>query len=90
MDVIHDQETQEFYLQIDHEKCLMDYTIVDEHTLDFYHTFTPIGLRGHGYAAMVVKAALDYAAENHLKVIPTCSYVKAFISQHKEYFGLTT
>jgi hypothetical protein len=53
--------------------------------INLHHTFTDPALRGKGLAAQVVRAALEFAKENNLKVIPTCSYVHAFIAKNKEY-----
>ena len=52
------------------------------------HTYTDPGLRGKGLAAHVVRAAFEYAKENNLKVVPTCSYVQAFIKRNDEYSEL--
>lgn len=48
--------------------------------MDLYHTFTNPALRGKGLAALVARAALEFAKENNLKVIPTCPYIQTFIS----------
>jgi predicted GNAT family acetyltransferase len=56
-----------------------------EEKINLYHTFTHPALRGKGLAAQVVRAAFEFVKENNLKVIPTCSYVQAFISKNDEY-----
>ena len=53
--------------------------------LDLDHTYTHPALRGKGLAALVVKAALEFAKGNNLKVVPTCSYVQSFIAKNDEY-----
>ncbi len=53
--------------------------------INLYHTFTDPALRGKGLAAQVVRAALEFAKKNNLKVIPTCSYVQSFIAKNDEY-----
>ena len=53
--------------------------------MDLDHTYTNPELRGKGLAALVVRAALEFAKGNNLKVIPTCSYVRSFISKNEEY-----
>ena len=58
--------------------------------MDLDHTYTHPGLRGRGLAARVVRAALEYAKENNLKVIPTCSYVSSFINKNEEYKELAS
>jgi len=53
--------------------------------LNLIHTYVPNALRGKGIASKIVKVALTYAEENNLKIIPSCSYVAAYIQRHKEY-----
>ncbi|MDP3437669.1 MAG: GNAT family N-acetyltransferase [Bacteroidales bacterium] len=55
--------------------------------LDLTHTIVPKAIGGRGVAADLVKYVLDYAAQNSLKVKPTCSYVKVYIDRHKEQYG---
>ena len=56
--------------------------------INMNHTIVPPPLEGRGIAAALVKAALEYAKANGLKVIPSCSYVKVFIARHPEYGDL--
>lgn len=54
-------------------------------TMEIHRTFVPDELRGKGLAASLNKAALAFAEENKLKVIPSCSYTAAYIAKHPEY-----
>ena len=55
--------------------------------IDITHTIVPKPIGGRGIAADLVKEALEYAKENRLKVIPTCSYVKVFLERYNEQYG---
>jgi predicted GNAT family acetyltransferase len=55
---------------------------VDELVLT--RTFVPPALRGRGLAETLVRAALDFARAERLRVIPACSYVAAFVDRHPE------
>lgn len=55
--------------------------------IDITHTIVPKAIGGRGIAADLVKEALEYAGENGLKVIPTCSYVRVYLERHKDQFG---
>jgi len=53
-------------------------------TLDVHHTYTPPALRGSAIAARLTAAAFDYAREQGLKILPTCSYTRVYIERHPE------
>lgn len=88
MEVIHDTINSAFVIKIDDSSSYVAYSISDG-IMDLYTTYTPPQLRGRGLAEKVVRAALDYAKENNLKVLPSCSYVRVFIERHPEYKSLT-
>jgi len=83
-EVINDKQGSRFVLNVDGQEVYVLYA-EDKDTLDLYSTYTPLKLRRKGLAAKVVKAALEYAKEKRLKVIPNCWYVKKFIEEHSEY-----
>ncbi|MEJ2113908.1 MAG: GNAT family N-acetyltransferase [Flavobacteriaceae bacterium] len=86
-DVIHEKENDRFIIYSEGKESFIEYRINDDE-INLYHTYTDPGLRGKGLAALVVRAAFEYAKENNLKVLPTCSYVQAFIKRNDEYSAL--
>jgi len=56
--------------------------------LDLVHTEVPASLEGHGYGTALVEAALAHARREHLKVVPTCPFVKAYIERHPDAAAL--
>jgi predicted GNAT family acetyltransferase len=86
-EVINDKQGSRFVLNVGGQKVYVLYR-EDKGTLDLYSTYTPNQLRGKGLAAKVVKAALEYAKEKRLKVIPNCWYVRKFIEKNSEYADL--
>ena len=82
--VIHEKENERFVIYLDGKEVYVEYTLEDKE-INLYHTYTHPALRGKGLAAHVVRAAFEFAKENNLKVIPTCSYVQAFVSKKSEY-----
>ena len=54
------------------------------------HTFVPPELRGRGIAEKLVRAALEYAQGEQLRVVPACSYVDVFIRRHAEFQSLVS
>ncbi len=87
MEVIHDKDNNRFVIYIDGAEAFVEYSLA-ENVIELYHTYTPPHLRGRGLAEKVVHAALEYAKENKLKVIPSCSYVAVFLQRHPEYSEL--
>lgn len=57
-------------------------------TIVLAHTETPAAAQGRGIASRLAHEALEYARANHLRVIPTCPYVRAYIQRHPEYADL--
>lgn len=87
MEVIHDKNNSRFVVSIDGEHSFVEYSLYDK-VMDLYHTYTPPQLRGKGLAEKVVRTALEYAKQNNLKVVPSCSYVAVFLQRHPEYSEL--
>jgi predicted GNAT family acetyltransferase len=49
------------------------------------HTEVPEELGGQGIGSSLVKAALQHAKENGLKVLPYCPFAAAYIERHPEW-----
>ena len=66
----------------------LEYRLVDSSphkAVDFYHTYTRPAAQGHGVAAKMVACGLDWAQSEKFSVIPTCSYVAAFLKKNPQY-----
>lgn len=63
--------------------AIADY-IREGDTLLVTHTHVPPALRGRGAGAALVKALLDDARAQGLKVVPLCSFVAAYMRRHPE------
>ncbi|HEY9247718.1 MAG TPA: GNAT family N-acetyltransferase [Rariglobus sp.] len=85
--VRHDIAGRRFTLSIDGQTALADYLLEDGRMV-CTHTYVPPALRGRGLAGLLVHAVLDHARSHHLRVVPACSYVAAFIEQHPEFGDL--
>jgi len=83
-EIKQDTEKDRFVTYVEGYEAVVEYTLKDN-VIDLYRTFTPPELRGKGVAGKLVKYALEYAKENNLKVIPTCSYVRGYIERHENY-----
>lgn len=81
--VVHQPGSCRFEIRIGDALAVAEYVRgVDELVLT--RTFVPPALRGRGLAETLVRAALDFARAERLRVIPACSYVAAFVDRHPE------
>jgi predicted GNAT family acetyltransferase len=67
----------------DGEVAFLDYKLEGDR-LTLVHTEVPEALEGRGLGGVLVKAALSYAQENDLTVIPVCSFVRSYLKRHPE------
>jgi predicted GNAT family acetyltransferase len=60
---------------------------IDQATGDLVidHTFVSEELRGQGAGEGLVKAVVDKAREEQLKIVPVCSYAAHQFKKHPEY-----
>eukprot|EP00193_Tetraselmis_chui_P007372 CAMPEP_0177757556 /NCGR_PEP_ID=MMETSP0491_2-20121128/3704_1 /TAXON_ID=63592 /ORGANISM="Tetraselmis chuii, Strain PLY429" /LENGTH=95 /DNA_ID=CAMNT_0019273211 /DNA_START=290 /DNA_END=577 /DNA_ORIENTATION=- len=86
----HDAAGKRFGVAMDGAEAYVTYELDETaKTLDLQHTWTPPELRGKGLAGQVVTIAYEYAKENDLKVIPTCTYIPVFVKKNPEWAPYT-
>lgn len=51
----------------------------------FMHTVVPEAFRGKGIAAVMAVVALNFAEEQHRKIMLYCPYVSKYVKEHPEY-----
>jgi len=60
----------------------------DGRSLIVSHTGVDREYEGQGIAAAITKYLMDYARSNNLRIIPFCSYTRAYLERHSEYTDL--
>ena len=88
LEVIHNPTESRFEIRLDGQLAKLDY-MEDGDSIVMTHVGVPIEFRGHGIAAIITKAGLDYAKAKSLRVIPMCSYVAAYLRRNPQYIELT-
>ena len=59
----------------------------DEKQITLIHTEVDEAHAGHGYAATLMRFALDDARARGLSVLPYCPYARKFIAQHRDEYA---
>jgi uncharacterized protein len=79
--------TGNFELERDGHVATLQYTLAGK-VLALIHTEIPEALRGSGVASTLVRSALDWAREHHMKIDVVCPFVAGYLETHTEYSDL--
>ena len=82
--VVHNPSAGRFEIVQDGLLCKLVYHIQGKKIL-FTHTGVPPALEGRGLGSRLVRAGLDYARAEGLKVVPLCPFVGSYLQKHPEY-----
>jgi predicted GNAT family acetyltransferase len=82
--VRQNRDDDRFEIDTDAGLAFVEY-IVDGDEITFTHTEVPKAEEGKGIASRLVAAAMAYARESKLRVIPKCAYVSSWLKRHHEY-----
>lgn len=84
----HDPDLRLFIADVDGVQATVAYASVDEHTLDFQSTYVPHALRNRNLGTQLVRHALAWARDQHLKVVPSCWFVAMVMDREPEWRDL--
>ena len=87
MQVSHQPEAKRFHATVDGHEAQLTYRLGDGR-MTIGHTGVPGAIGGRGVAGELVRAALDFARSEALKVVPACSYAAAYIQRNPQYADL--
>jgi predicted GNAT family acetyltransferase len=74
-----------FYIDEDGKRIgKMDFLIKDG-VMNIYHTEVSEQLHGQHMGDKLVEAGVNFARENHLKVLPTCTFARSVFNRVKAY-----
>lgn len=86
-EIIHEAENQRFVLLVDGISAgEIDYTVDATGALCATHTEVNSEFSGQGYAALLVDALVAFAEQEHIGIIPACSYVAARFAKNPEKY----
>jgi len=87
-DVRHDEAARRFVIAAPGGDAVLLYEPLDQERVDFVSTFVPPALRGRNVGTRLVAAALDWARERGLKVVPSCWFVAEVMERVPGYADL--
>jgi uncharacterized protein len=87
-DQIHDNRAlQRFEMPVEDQIVFANYRR-QPGRLVITHVETPPALRGIGYASRIMRGVAEEARAGRVKVLPLCSYARAWMQRHPEYRDL--
>jgi predicted GNAT family acetyltransferase len=89
LDVIHNSTENRFETWIEGQLSKLDY-LADDGSIIMTHVGVYPEHRGQGVAGKLTEAALEYAKEKSLRVIPMCPYIANYIRRNPQYIELTS
>jgi hypothetical protein len=87
-EIRHNEHLHRFEAGVAPELAKLNYKLRGQ-SVDLTHVEVPEQYQGQGLAGNLASAALTWAREKGLKVIPSCPYVKGYLGKHPEFADLT-
>ena len=84
MHIHHDTSLARFSVAVEGGEAELTYAARADGALDLRHTQVPLFSQGHGVADALVRAAIAYAREIHVHIVPTCPFVRRWLDRHPE------
>ena len=82
--VEHDSAAQRFVAHLPEGEAFLGYERKGHDTLDLQHTVVPEEARDRGVGDSLVRAAIDHARKHNYRIIPSCPFVDAWLSEHPD------
>jgi predicted GNAT family acetyltransferase len=83
----HDQAARRFTYDNGVELAVLEYR-GRSNRLIIMHTAVPPELESKGVGGLLVRAAVDFAAEHGLTVVPICPFAQSWLRRHGEVAAL--
>ena len=81
--VVHNAEARHFEMTVDGQRAFAAYRSRDG-TIVLTHTEVPLALEGRGIGGALARAALEYARDAGLAVVPLCPFMARY-TRHPQY-----
>lgn len=87
VDVRNNPERSRFEAEVDGGVAVLDYRS-GEGRLTIDHTEVPESMEGQGIGGALVRAAMEHARKNGLRVTVHCVFARSWLRRHSEYQDL--
>ena len=84
-DLIDNSADQRFEMPVDGFTAFVTYRRGGDGIITLNHAEVPRALEGRGVGSKLVRATLDQVRSEGLKVVPRCSFIRAFIERNADY-----
>lgn len=78
-EIVHDDQQGYFLIELERGRAVLEYQLLPDNTVNFSRTYVPGEYRNHGLAEKLVRAGLNWANQQGLRVRATCWYVQKFL-----------
>jgi predicted GNAT family acetyltransferase len=85
--IVNNEAAQRFEARFVEGVAQLQYRHRSDGALVLVHTEVPPALRRQGIATQLARAALAFARDHRLEVVPECPFVAAYLRQHPERSG---
>jgi len=85
--VVNNEAAHRFEVRLGDDVAFTEYRLRDG-AMILPHTVVPEVFSGRGVGGRLAEAALGYAREQGLEVVPTCSFIAGYITKHPEWHDL--
>ena len=87
LQISHEPDARRFTARLEGHEAELVYRL-QHGRMSIDHTGVPEAIGGKGVAGELVKAALEYARAEGLRVVAACSYSAAYVQRHPDYADL--
>lgn len=87
VEIVRNEAEERFEAPVAGDLAYLTYTL-DGGKLFLLHTEVPPAAEGRGLGGRLVRAALDHARAEGLKVVPFYPFARAYLHRHAEYADL--
>jgi predicted GNAT family acetyltransferase len=85
--VVNNEAARRFEARLGDEVAFAEYRLADG-VIILPHTVVPEAFAGKGVGGQLAKAALSYAREQGLEVVPTCPFMAGYVTKHPEWHDI--